>query len=280
MPKSVSASSSGDCERISTFSGFRSRCRIRCAWMPASASAISCTMRRTSDLGSGPARSRSSSVPPGTYSSSSYAAPSDTPCASTRTTVSPTELREDVEQLEVRRDAAAVELRDAALAGLRVGDEQDVGLAARGREHVDHAIVVAQRGGQRPRAGDRRRGRRRAQRAIAVDAAVAARRIRLRAVGMRADDRRGGGLRRRRARTPRRDPVLRSRRGGARGCADYAGRNGGIGRLGLDREIDAREQRAALAARALRRVLAFADGTDADVRVGHAADFTCARTLS
>ena len=32
---------SGETVRTSTFSGFRSRCRMRCAWMPASASAIS-----------------------------------------------------------------------------------------------------------------------------------------------------------------------------------------------------------------------------------------------
>ena len=41
----------------STFSGFKSRCRMRCAWMPFNASAISLTMRRTSAFGSGPARS-------------------------------------------------------------------------------------------------------------------------------------------------------------------------------------------------------------------------------
>ncbi len=64
---------------------------MRCAWMPFSASAISFTTRRRSDLGSGPAASSACSVPPGTYSSSSYAAPSDTPWSSTRTTVSPTE---------------------------------------------------------------------------------------------------------------------------------------------------------------------------------------------
>ena len=79
MPKSVNARCNGCALRTSTFSGLRSRCRMRCAWMPVSASAISRTIVRMSSLGSGPLCMSCSSVPPGMYSSSSYAAPSETP---------------------------------------------------------------------------------------------------------------------------------------------------------------------------------------------------------
>ena len=114
MPKSVSASCSGDAVRTSTFSGLRSRCRMRCAWMPRER--IGDLLHDAPDVGlrqRPAAHAAASSVPPGTYSRSSYAAPSDTPWSSTRTTVSPTDCARIVEQAEVGLDASAIELRDA-----------------------------------------------------------------------------------------------------------------------------------------------------------------------
>ena len=188
MPKSVSASSSGDVERIRTFSGLRSRCRMRWAWMPFSASAISLTMRLMSAFGSGPARMRSSSVPPGMYSRSFVSgAIGDAVREHPHHRVAH-RLRKDREQPEIGRDPFAIELGHAPFAAAHIGDQQDVGLAPRRGKNVHDRILVAQRRRQRPCAGDHGRCRGAVQPPIAIEATLRARRVGLCAIGVRADD--------------------------------------------------------------------------------------------
>ncbi len=209
---------------------------------------------------------------------------------------------QDFQQTEIRRDAAAIELGHAAFATVHVGDEQDVRLAAGGREHIDDPVLLAQRGGQRPRAGQHGGGGhgagRRPQRPVAVDAAFASRRIFLAAVGVRTAQRRGRGggrcsirgialVRLARHRRERRVQVGvgsgDSRAGvvlGDTGAGGFAARRLDRRRRGPEREVHPREQRAAAAARLLGRILLPADRAQANVLAGHPSDSTCARTLS
>jgi hypothetical protein len=149
-------------------------------------------------------------------------------------------LREDREQAEVGLDAFAIELRDRLVARSLVDDEKNVRLRCPlpGTLRRLESARAAQAEGdahQRPalllRAADRLQY---THCAAPGDSAARSR---------RAD---------RRCRRVHR----------ARGC------RGDRGRGPPDREVHARERRAASAARALRRVLCFADGTDADV-LGH-----------
>ena len=171
---------------------------------------------------------------------------------------------------------SAIELRDAPLAAAHVGDEQDVGLAAGRRKHVDDAKVIAQRRRQRTRArplpkGPMRRAagdcsRRSARRPGGFGCAQSA-------YGQMTIPAAAGASWAAGSRECSGDmsPAAADAEPGGDSAASAGGPSAASGasaprdRRTLQRKIDASEQRAACAARALRRIFLFADRTDADV---------------
>jgi hypothetical protein len=185
---------------------------------------------------------------------------------------------EKIEQMEVGVDALAIQLDDRALAA-RVLHEENVGLAARRREDIDHAEV---RERARQRARVQGRGRCGRERTVAIHAARGARGIGLRAIRVGTDE--------------RYNLVIPADAGIQRLVVIPA--DAGIQWRGLDvgnvagsllsqgrrivgppqRKVDPRQRGAAHATGALGRVLGVADGADADERA-HPSNSTGATRL-